>query len=71
MNTVIKLLLIGFLIIIVFNLGKAMTTMLKPKSSAKTMSTFIGRRLIFSVALILLLLFSMLMGWVQPNPRPY
>lgn len=71
MNIAIKLLLVGFLILIVFNLGKAMTIMLKPKSTSKTMSTFIGRRLLFSVALILLLLLSLLMGWVQPNPRPY
>lgn len=71
MNIAIKLLIVGFLILIVFNLGKAMTIMLKPKSTNKTMSTFIGRRLLFSVALILLLLISLLMGWVQPNPRPY
>lgn len=71
MNTVIKLLLVGCLIFIVYNLGKAMTSMLKPQSSNKSMSTFIGRRLIFSVALILLLLLALLMGWVQPNPRPY
>lgn len=71
MNTLIKFALIACLIIIVYNLGKAMMSMLKPQSSTKPMSTFIGRRLLFSVALILLLLLSLLMGWVQPNPRPY
>ncbi len=71
MNIAIKLLLLGLLILIVFNLIKAMTVMLKPQSQAKPMSTFIGRRLLFSVVLILLLLLALLMGWVQPNPRPY
>lgn len=71
MNIAIKLLLLGLLFLIIFNLAKAMTTMLKPPSTEKTMSTFIGRRLLFSVALILLLLLSLVMGWVQPNPRPY
>ena len=71
MNIAIKLLLLGLLILIVFNLIKAMTVMLKPQSQAKPMSAFIGRRLLFSVVLILLLLLALLMGWVQPNPRPY
>jgi len=71
MNIALKLLFLSLLLLIVFNLGKAMMTMLNPQAQSKPMSTFIGRRLIFSVCLILLLLVSLLMGWIQPNPRPY
>lgn len=71
MNIVIKIIIAIFLVVIVFNLGKAMRSMLTPPTSAKTMSTYIGRRLLFSVLLVLLLLVSLFMGWISPNPSPY
>lgn len=71
MNIAIKLLLLGLFVLIVFNLVKAMKSMLKPERASEPMSTFIGRRLLFSVILIVLLLLALVMGWIQPNPRPY
>ena len=71
MNIMIKLFAIALLISIVYNLAKAMLAMLSPNKSTQPMSRFIGRRLLFSVLLIALLLLSLFMGWLQPNPRPY
>jgi len=36
-----------------------------------SMSKFIGRRLMFSVAIIVLLLIGLATGLITPNPRPY
>lgn len=71
MTLVFKFLLIVFLLIIVFNLFKAMFTMLNPDPNKPPMSKFIGRRLLFSAALIILLVIALATGLIQPNARPY
>lgn len=71
MALLIKVVVVLLLFLIIFNLGKAMTSMLKPNPKKLPMSTFIGRRLIFSVLLIIFLLVLLGFGLIQPNPRPY
>ena len=66
-----KILLVTLLIFIVFNLFKAMFSMLSQNPNKPSMSKFIGRRLIFTAALILLLILALATGLVEPNPRPY
>lgn len=44
--------------------------MVKDDSSAP-MSRYLGRRVIFSVLVILLLLVALGSGLISPNPRPY
>jgi hypothetical protein len=41
------------------------------KGGEKPMTHYLGKRLIFSVLVILLVLLAMALGIIQPNPRPY
>lgn len=67
----IKLLLIALLMLVVFSLFQALFVMIKNDEAAPKMSKFLGRRLFFSVAVVLLLIVLLLMGVITPNPRPY
>jgi hypothetical protein len=67
---VIKFIVGGLLIFMVFNLFKAMMVMLKADST-EPMSKFIGRRVLMSVLIVLILLMAIATGLIQPNPRPY
>ena len=71
----LKALLIGLLIFILFNLFRALPVMLKgnanPSSSNKPLSHYLGRRILFSVLLFVLLLIAVATGYIEPNPRPY
>ena len=66
----IKIIVGGLLIFMVFNLFKAMKIMLKGDTS-EPMSKFIGRRVLTSVVIVLLLLLAIATGLIGPNPRPY
>nr|WP_268820542.1 DUF2909 domain-containing protein [Paraglaciecola sp. G1-23] len=61
----------GLLIFMVFNLFKAMMIMLKNEPDSPPMSKFIGRRLIASAVIIVLILLAVATGLITPNPRPY
>ncbi len=67
----IKIILISLLMIVVFSLFQALIVMLKNDEAAPKMSKFLGRRLIFSAMVILLLIVLLLTGVITPNPRPY
>gem|GEM_PF-2918367 len=40
-------------------------------SSTKRMSQFLGRRLLISVIIFMLILLALGLGFISPNPRPY
>lgn len=67
----IKIILISLLAIVVFSLFQALVVMLKNDEAAPKMSKFLGRRLIFSAVVILVLIILLLTGVIAPNPRPY
>ena len=67
----IKIILIFLLGIVVFSLFQALIVMLKNDEAAPKMSKFLGRRLIFSVAVIVLLIILLLTGVITPHQRPY
>lgn len=71
MDILIKIALALLIITILVNLFRAMFSMLNPDPNKPSMSHFIGKRLKFSVVLILILLLCLAFGWIQPNPRPY
>ena len=71
MTTLFKTLIVTLLAFIIFNLVKAMKTMLNPEDTKQPMSSYIGKRLKYSVLLIVLLLVMLGLGLIQPNPRPY
>lgn len=67
----IKILLVCLLAIVVFSLFQALIVMLKNDETAPKMSKFLGRRLIFSALVVLLLIVLLLTGVITPHPRPY
>lgn len=67
----LKLVIIALLLFIVFNLFRAGIVMLRNDPEQKQMSRFLGRRVFYSVLVLLILLLAMALGWITPNPRPY
>lgn len=67
----VKIILVLLLAIVVFSLFQALFVMMKNDESSPKMSKYLGRRLIFSVAAIVLLIILLLTGVVTPHQRPY
>lgn len=67
----IKIIVVGLLAFMIYNLFRALFLMNKNDPDAPPMSKFIGRRVITSVVIVLLLLLGILTGVITPNPRPY
>lgn len=68
MNDSLKtLLIIGFLILILWNLGAGLYYMLVDKGQTKRTVNALTRRIGLSVALILLVMLSIYMGWITPH----
>lgn len=54
----------------VYNLFKALWVLNQKGDKSANMSKYIGRRLIFSVLIVLILLVGILTGFITPNPKP-
>lgn len=67
----IKILIGGLLIFMVFNLFRAMKIMMQAEQPKENMSKFIGRRVLASAAIVFLIIIAVALGWIEPNPRPY
>ena len=68
MNPSMKLVLIvGFLIVILWNLGAGLYYMLVDKGQSKRTVNALTRRIAFSVAMILLVILAIYMGWITPH----
>ena len=68
----VKIFIVALLLFMVYNLFRALLLMnKKPESGQPSMTKYIGRRLMVSVALVVLLLIGLLTGLITPNPRPY
>jgi len=61
------LLIVGFLILIVWNLGAGLYYMLVDKSDSKRSVNALTRRIALSVALIAMLVLAIWMGWITPH----
>ena len=72
MNSVIifKVILVLLLFFVLFNLGRALFILIKGEKDV-SMSHFLGRRVLFSAAIILLVIIFLGSGLITPNPRPY
>lgn len=72
-----KIVIVTLLMFMVYNLFRALLLMNKrPEnkesgSNQPSMTKYIGRRLMISVAIMVLLLIGILTGFITPNPRPY
>ncbi|MEL3916211.1 DUF2909 family protein [Aeromonas caviae] len=66
----IKVVLILMLLLIIGQLFHALWLMLSAGNTQK-MSVPLGWRVFFSLLVVIILLLSLAMGWLEPNPRPY
>jgi len=67
----LKMVIIALLVFMVYNLFRALLLMNKrPTPEQPPMTKYIGRRLMVSVAIVVLLLVGLLTGLITPNPRP-
>ena len=62
-----KLLIVGFLIVILYNLGAGLYYMLVDKGTTNRTVKALTRRIALSVALILIVMFAIWMGWITPH----
>jgi hypothetical protein len=67
----IKITLIAILVFIVFQLFRALFLMLKNDPNQVSMSKYLGRRVLFSVCVMVIVILALVMGWISPHPRPY
>lgn len=68
---ILKIVLASLVIFMLFNLFKALFLMTKNDPDKPPMSTFIGRRLLFSGLIIVTVLIGVATGLITPNPPPY
>ena len=68
---IIKIIIVGLLAFMVYNLFRALLLMNKNDPNQPSMTKFIGRRVMTSVVIVILLLIGILTGVITPNPRPY
>lgn len=66
----IKLLFVILFLFVLISLFQALNIMRKEQTTV-SMSQFIGRRLIYSALLLILIILAMAFGLITPNPRPY
>ncbi len=67
----VKIIVGGLLLFMVFNLFKAMMIMLKNDPNQPSMSKYIGRRVMTSAIIVVLILIAVATGLINPNPTPY
>ncbi|WP_027081097.1 twin transmembrane helix small protein [Luteimonas mephitis] len=68
MNDSLKtLLIVAFLLVILWNLGAGLYYMLVDKGQTKRTVNALTRRIALSVALILLVVLAIWMGWITPH----
>jgi len=68
---IIKIVIVGLLGFMIYNLFRALVIMNSNDPNKPPMSKFIGRRVMTSVVIVILLLLGILTGVITPNPRPY
>ncbi|CAH0528940.1 DUF2909 domain-containing protein [Vibrio hippocampi] len=67
-----KVVLVLLLLFIIFNLALALFQMVRDNpNQTRPMSHYLGRRVLFSAIVIVLLIIALQSGVLTPNPRPY
>ena len=66
----IKLVIIGLLLFVVFNLFRALFIMIKNDPEGPKPSTYLGKRVLFSALALIIIILAMGFGLIQPNPSP-
>ena len=71
MVVAVKVIIVGCLLFMVFSLFQALIILNKNDPNKPSMSKFIGRRVMISAFVIILMLVAILTGVITPNPRPF
>jgi len=67
----IKIILVALVIYMIVNLFLAMRVMMKNDTKNGPMSKYIGRRVLTSAVIVVIILIAIGTGLITPNPRPY
>lgn len=62
-----KVIIVLFLCVILYNLGAGLYYMMVDKGTTNRTVKALTRRIALSVALIVIVMFSIWMGWIQPH----
>jgi succinate dehydrogenase/fumarate reductase cytochrome b subunit len=62
-----KLIIVAFLIVILYNLGAGLYYMMVDKGTTNRTVKALTRRIALSLGLIVLVMFSIWMGWITPH----
>ncbi|MBZ9613684.1 DUF2909 domain-containing protein [Rheinheimera maricola] len=67
----IKLIIIALLLFIIINLARAGLVMVRQPQPEVRMSRYLGRRVMYSAIVLLIILVAQALGLIDANPRPY
>lgn len=67
----IKIIIVLLLLFVLVNLFYALWLMVSGKPTAKPMSHYLGKRVLFSALVILVILLAAKLGYVEFHPNPY
>ncbi|KAA1164491.1 MULTISPECIES: DUF2909 family protein [Pseudoalteromonas] len=67
---IIKIIIVLLLIFILFNLFRALFIMVSGKTEGRPMSHFLGRRVLFSVVVLVVVIAALKLGFIKANNSP-
>nr|WP_306272790.1 DUF2909 domain-containing protein [Pseudoalteromonas carrageenovora] len=67
---IIKIIIVLLLLFILFNLFRALFIMVSGKTNGRPMSHFLGRRVIFSVVVLIMVIAALKFGFIKANNSP-
>ncbi|WP_194756143.1 DUF2909 domain-containing protein [Aliidiomarina indica] len=71
LNVILKIILVALLLYIIVNLFRGLFSALKKDPNAPPMSHFIGRRVLFSAVVLILVILALAFDVTTINQRPY
>ncbi|ALS34397.1 hypothetical protein PTRA_a3420 [Pseudoalteromonas translucida KMM 520] len=66
----IKIIIVLLLLFILFNLFRALFIMVSGKTQGRPMSHFLGRRVLFSVVVLIVVIAALKLGFISGNNAP-
>ncbi|MBB1341917.1 DUF2909 domain-containing protein [Pseudoalteromonas sp. SG43-7] len=67
---IIKIIIVLLLLFILFNLFRALFIMVSGKTDGRPMSHYLGRRVLFSVIVLVIVIAALKLGFIHSNSSP-
>lgn len=67
---IIKISIVLLLLFILFNLFRALFIMVSGKATKQPMSYYLGRRVLYSIIVLLVIITALKLGFIHSNPPP-